>query len=110
VSGSARISGGLSIDAGKITGDGSGCPTVFTNVSVGVTNFTGNLSGDVTGTQSATVVAGSAVCPRSMSPAGQRRERRHQSRHSGTIVSRDGSGSFSASTITPRYSSATAAV
>src|SRR6202012_2228193 len=59
-SGSMRVSGGLSVDNGKIIGDGSGLSNLVftaTNLQTAITNFTGPLAGDVTGTQSATVVS-----------------------------------------------------
>ena len=65
------------------------------------TNFTGNLSGDVTGTQSATVVARLAGQSASAVVAGATAANAATAASTpNTIVKRDGSGNFAAGTIT----------
>ncbi len=69
-----------SISASSFSGSGSGLTGVNATTA---TSFTGSLGGEVTGTQSATVVS-SAVVPNTAN----------------AIVRRDGSGNFSAGTVT----------
>ncbi len=105
-SGSARISGGLSVDNGKITGDGSGLSNlVFTSTTAtAITNFTGPLQGDVTGTQSATVVSTVGGTSAAGIASGANAANAATSANTpGAIVSRDGSGNFSAGTITGAF-------
>jgi len=83
--------------AGIVTANLSGNATTSTTS----TNFTGSLSGDVTGTQSATVVStvggqsATAVATAAIAVAAAT-----SSNTASTLVLRDGSGNFSAGTIT----------
>jgi hypothetical protein len=86
--------------AGTITASLNGNATSATTATT-ATNFTGSLSGDVTGTQGATVVSlvggqtASAVASATVEV-----QNATSSNTPGTLVERDGSGNFSASTIT----------
>jgi len=94
--------GGLKATTGKITLDGTGAITnIAADTAATATNFSGTLAGDVSGTQSATVVdtvggksaaaiAGSVDATTAATNANT----------VSTIVKRDGSGDFAAGTIT----------
>jgi hypothetical protein len=81
--------------SGNLTGNVTG------NVSGSASNFTGALAGDVTGTQGATVVSsvGGATAANVAAGAGLANAATHINT-AGAIVKRDGSGNFSAGTIT----------
>jgi len=71
------------------------------NVSGSATNFTGNLLGDVTGTQGATVVSTvSGVSAANVASGANAANAATNANTASTIVKRDGSGNFSAGTIT----------
>ena len=69
------------------------------------TNFTGNLGGDVTGTQSATVVSSiNGQSATSVANGTQAANNAASSNSAGAIVKRDGSGNFAAGTVTANLS------
>ena len=85
---------------GSFMGDGSGLTNLTGSLGAAV-NFTGSLSGDVTGTQGATVVSSVGGQSAANVASGAGAANAATSANAGnTIVSRDGSGSFSAGTVT----------
>ena len=82
--------------AGNVTGNLSGNATTASTAG----NFTGSLAGDVTGTQGATAVASVGGQPAASIASGASAANAATSANTpGTIVKRDGSGSFAAGTI-----------
>ncbi len=85
---------------GNVTGNLSGNATTATTAG-SATNFTGSLTGDVTGTQSAThvsLVGGQTAA--NVAAATLLANNSTSNNTAGAIVRRDGSGNFSATTIT----------
>jgi hypothetical protein len=83
--------------AGTITGNLAGNATTATNA----TNFTGMLAGDVTGTQSATVVSSlGGLSAANIASGATLSNSATSASTASTLVKRDASGNFSAGTIT----------
>jgi hypothetical protein len=98
--GSHNISGGGTFTATTFTGALNGNANTATTAG-SATNFTGNLAGDVTGTQGATVVANvggktAAQVANAVTVVGNATSANTAS----TLVLRDGSGNFTAGTVT----------
>ncbi len=99
--------GSGNFSAGTITAalNGNAATATFATTAGSSTNFTGNLAGDVTGTQSATVVALVGGEPAAdVAAATVTVENATSSNTANTLVERDGSGNFSAGTITAALS------
>ncbi|TET06778.1 hypothetical protein E3J79_00860 [Candidatus Dependentiae bacterium] len=89
---------------GNVTGNLSGNATTATNAT-NATNFTGPLTGDVTGNQSTTqVIAVGGQSAANVASATVAANAATSSNTASTIVKRDGSGNFSAGTITANLS------
>jgi hypothetical protein len=85
---------------GNVTGNLTGNATTATSATT-ATNFTGSLAGDVTGTQGATVVSSvGGQTAANVASATTDANAATSANTAGTIVKRDGSGNFSAGTIT----------
>ena len=104
-----RRDGSGNFAAGTITGNLAGNATTATTATnatnatnaVTATNFTGNLAGDVTGTQSATVVSSvGGQTAANVASAAQAINTATANSTPNTLVRRDGSGNFVAGTIT----------
>lgn len=94
-------SGGFS--AGTIIGSFTGNLAGNATSATSATNWTGILLGDVTGTQSATVVSQVGAVSASLIASGATLANNASTSTNGTIVKRDGSGNFSAGTITATF-------
>ena len=98
--GGAQLADGLTlggITIGNFSGNLAGNATTATTAG----NFTGLLAGNVTGTQSSTVVSTvGGVAAANMAAGANLANAATSSNTAGTILRRDGSGNFSAGTIT----------
>lgn len=94
--------GGLKATTGKITLDGTGAITnIAADTATTATNFSGTLTGDVTGTQGATAVANvGGKTAAQVAGSVDATTAATDANTISTIVKRDGSGNFSAGTVT----------